>query len=695
MLKRRLLQRHWEFVVPEAEWVNLEYYSLKANEFVNIGNQNPNSLYIDTPTDNGIERTWGWIQVLFTSDTNNAAINGKTIITNNDKTFSILETKLLVDSSQVTYDTKSTPPGPLLLLSQTTAVSGALNNNAAWWYTSSYGTGKAGNKYRWNANTQPFDFINKTAIVGSINGNSVNAKIKEIRYRSFLNPSTAGEVIVLKPYYNPNNNCVYFCTDDMTVIKPVITYYEWCESLGDMYFRTDPFNITTEKYQLMASFYYPESTNNTTPVQFSHLKTQMMKDSSNTTFTVVRKVSSSTEWLHTATINNSGSLGTNILLNIRNVTTGTGAVYYKQFNGLTAPQNNFPFSTFNDVKNTTSGYSQISGTSRTAGSYDNRVYLTVNWTPAGTRFYGLKLWTGTNAASTTSLTNLEYVLFPAKKENLYGVYNPLTDTLYENKDNYGEFVGPLKFSDGSFSYPADYSQHTSQVTEGNGTVVTTTIVYDDNGHPVSEAIVREDTNGNVSTQQIGYDENGVPQVTGYLIDTSTNTQGGMDSENNGIDTGFVPFDGLAKSWEMNIKAYFKQTEQPTYPGTSINYSAAPCTLVNLMLEDQPWPGVVFRYQWDVSSENRLRLISDGNGAHHTVIPQPADNIINIRVTYSNKTITITNKWTDTIIESYAYDFDNFNMGSTTVRVFASFDPSTNSEFRRGVGTIYEFSILQI
>ena len=37
MLKRRLLQRHWEFVVPEAEWVNLEYYSLKANEFVNIG----------------------------------------------------------------------------------------------------------------------------------------------------------------------------------------------------------------------------------------------------------------------------------------------------------------------------------------------------------------------------------------------------------------------------------------------------------------------------------------------------------------------------------------------------------------------------------------------------------------------------------------------------------------------------------
>lgn len=693
MLKRRLLQRHWKFVVPEAEWVKLDYYALKANEFVNIGNQNPNNLYIDATEDGDTERIYGWIRIKYTSDTTSSDINGKTIITNNDKTFSIVGTKLLVDSTQYSNDTKSTQPSTFMM-SQNTLVSGTLDNNAIWWHTSDYGTGKSANKYRYNANSQPHDFINKTTIVGSINGNSVNVKLTEIAYRSFID-GNVGTLILLYPYYNPNNNCVYFCTDDMTVIKPVITYYEWCESLGDMYFRTDPFNITTEKYQLMASFYYPEATNNSTPVQFSHLTTQMMKDSSDTKLTVVRKVSSSTEWVHTGAINNWGSLGTNILLNIRNVSTATGGVYYKWVERLTAPQNNFPFSTFNDVKNTTSEYSQISGTSRTAGSYDNRVYLTDNLAPAGTRFYGLKLWTGSNAASSTTLTNLEYVLFPAKKENLYGVYNPLTDTLYENKDSSGTFLGPLKFSDGSFSYPANYHQNTSQVTEGNGTVVTTTIVYDNNGHPVSETIIREDTNGNVSTQQIGYDENGDPQVTGYLIDTSTNTGGGMDSENNGIDTGFVPFDGLAKSWEMNIKAYFKQTEQPTYPGTSVNYNTAPCTLVNLMLEDQPWPGIVLRYQWDVSSENRLRLISDGNGAHHTVITQPSDNIINLRVTYSNKTITITNKWTDTIIESYAYDFDNFNMGNTTVRVFASFDPSTNQEFRRGVGTIYEFSILQI
>lgn len=272
-------------------------------------------------------------------------------------------------------------------------------------------------------------------------------------------------------------------------------------------------------------------------------------------------------------------------------------------------------------------------------------------------------------------------------ENEDGTTTTTTTTVVDNGDGSSTSTSESTTYDENGNVAGSSSNETTNNADGSSESVTTN--YDANGNETGHETQNTDTSNNVSTQVVEKDENGNDVVTEYTIDTSGNESGeGMSNEGDGgVDTQFIPFDG-STSWQLDITAYFKYSEQ-TFVSSEGNHA----TLVNLMKEVSPWPGMVIRYEQSVGRS--LRIIVDGSGARSVSVTEPDDSIYSLRITYQNKTVTVYNKNTESQVGSFSYDLDTFNMSDTTVRLFASYNPDTSSEWRYGTGRILDFSIKKL
>lgn len=98
---------------------------------------------------------------------------------------------------------------------------------------------------------------------------------------------------------------------------------------------------------------------------------------------------------------------------------------------------------------------------------------------------------------------------------------------------------------------------TTTTTNSDGSSNSTTVNYDEDGNETGHSSTTTDTSGNSQTQQVTKDENGNDVVTGFIIDTSGNENGGM-TLNDGVDTGIIAFDG--NPFTIHLKAKFDWSE---------------------------------------------------------------------------------------------------------------------------------------
>lgn len=130
----------------------------------------------------------------------------------------------------------------------------------------------------------------------------------------------------------------------------------------------------------------------------------------------------------------------------------------------------------------------------------------------------------------------------------------------------------------------------------DGSSASTTTNYNAEGDPTSGSNNTTDVQGNSNTQEVTYDENGDVTVTAYTIDTTANeSDSGEQFSGNGVNTEFVPFDGV-NGFEMHIRFYADSADQPRPPmvedteDTNWHY--------NILLAKNPvspWPGFQIRF----------------------------------------------------------------------------------------------------
>lgn len=282
--------------------------------------------------------------------------------------------------------------------------------------------------------------------------------------------------------------------------------------------------------------------------------------------------------------------------------------------------------------------------------------------------------------------------------NTSGLLTILSGANKSNVTIKADYLGLSKTATINVTYKSGTSTETVIIDNGDGTTTEKTITENSDGSSSTSSIIRDedgntiakennevDTKGNSSTQGISVDSEGNEVVTLYTIDTSKNTGGGLDIEDDSVDTGLIPFDG-SSGWEMYIYAKFPWSE---------NSGRTYATLVNLMLETSPYPGIVIRYE--SGSKRQLLIIADGKGQKITRMSEPSDSLYKIRMRYQNKTVYVYNEISGSsdLPESYSYDFDSFDMSSLTARIGSSYDPSTKSAYRFGNCEVYDFTLTKI
>lgn len=270
--------------------------------------------------------------------------------------------------------------------------------------------------------------------------------------------------------------------------------------------------------------------------------------------------------------------------------------------------------------------------------------------------------------------------------NQDGSSSQTTTTTTDNGDGSSTSSSTTTNYDENGNTTGSSSNETTNNADGSSSSLTTN--YDENGDETGHESNTVDTSGNSTTQSVEKDENGNDVVTGYNIDTTNNENGGKDI-NGSEDTGYVPFSSTSNGFEINIHAYFNKSEQTDSSG---NY-----TLLNLMYEVSPWPGICIRYE---RSQSSLLIITAGNGlSNYQYVTEPSDHIYNLRITYNKTTdiVTYYNKLTNTTIATVAVNgsWEDVDFGNLTARIGSSWNPSTNQPYRYGVCTIYEFSISNI
>ena len=136
---------------------------------------------------------------------------------------------------------------------------------------------------------------------------------------------------------------------------------------------------------------------------------------------------------------------------------------------------------------------------------------------------------------TTTTTNNETGQV-TEQSNYYDENGELTNTHIEktNTDNSHQSTDIVYGDDGSSEL------HSTQ--------------YDSNDNPTEGTNQWVDPLGNQNTQTLEYDSNGDPEVVGYNIDTSGNTNGTGETLEESINTGFIAFDG--KSFEITADFEF-------------------------------------------------------------------------------------------------------------------------------------------
>lgn len=195
----------------------LDYYQLKSNEYVNVGIINPNS---ETFKDGSSSTIYGWIGINFENDVTLADVSGQVLITNKYELGVCSENYfLLVDGvvdSSGSKTTASASSVPYLQIIEAYKSSGNYNNGIWWWSSGLSNTQKI---YYITRGNQPWDFVNYPVIFGSLNGNSVTAKIDRLRVTIAKNSSQFN--IILYPYLNAITNEVVFATDDWEYSYPI------------------------------------------------------------------------------------------------------------------------------------------------------------------------------------------------------------------------------------------------------------------------------------------------------------------------------------------------------------------------------------------------------------------------------------------------------------------------------------------
>ena len=131
---------------------------------------------------------------------------------------------------------------------------------------------------------------------------------------------------------------------------------------------------------------------------------------------------------------------------------------------------------------------------------------------------------------------------------------------------------------------------------------TTTITYDENGNPAEATNEITDSSGNTTTQEITY-VNGEEVVTGYSIDTSNNSNGGLSVPSEGIDTGVLAFDG--NDFEVTLKATF----------SFANCTATICPIINVTKKNTSVNGVLIY-------EDRIATSGYGHNSSGTNVNPP-------------------------------------------------------------------------
>lgn len=146
-----------------------------------------------------------------------------------------------------------------------------------------------------------------------------------------------------------------------------------------------------------------------------------------------------------------------------------------------------------------------------------------------------------------------------------GNTNTTTTTTTENSDGSSTTTSNtvITNSDGDTIGTAESNINTNS----DGSFTGTTTNYDAEGNPTTGSNVTGDTSGNVNTQQLEYDESGQSIVSGYVIDTSNNPNGG-EVISGGLDTGFIAFDG--RPFTIHVKCNINTAEQSTNTNTLLS-----------------------------------------------------------------------------------------------------------------------------
>lgn len=447
MRQRMLMKYH------KLDWIKLDQYTFHTYDFVNLGILVPANTstyhawvrvnydatnHLNTGTANAADMqvTIGGDKIKFYStsilDINGASYNASTTTTNND---CIGKIYIEIHQSNTLSNCK---------INWTTRTATGANDN----YLYTYNESTVG--IHWNMVDQP-------VVIGTPTGETLQGPVISIEY------NTGGSTITLYPYTNVKDGYTYFCNEDMTVVLPTVKQLDWVETVGtdNCKYVTDFTWPETLYWQVLCSFYYPScpSWGFIYSSKFNAVAWNKDTGDGKPRAYGIRRLNSSdtTRIIEHQNLGTSLTTGTNIVSNTHTKASQGYGTYYKGAYGLSAPSDSYKIGTmFARVQYRNWGAS--ANWTRFASNYNESAdfgttTLTIftGWVgeahaPAGTRFYGLLIYTSTNSSSTPSATDyvkLGFTLIPCRVIDEYGLYDIKSGTLYHHEGG-----GNVLFSDG-------------------------------------------------------------------------------------------------------------------------------------------------------------------------------------------------------------------------------------------------------
>lgn len=278
-----------------------------------------------------------------------------------------------------------------------------------------------------------------------------------------------------------------------------------------------------------------------------------------------------------------------------------------------------------------------------------------------------------------------------------GNISTATTTTTENGDGSTTTTTSTTVNDASGNVVGSSTNETTQNSDGSST--SSTVNYDADGDKTGEVNENTDTDGNVSTQTITTDSDGNDIVTAYTVDTSANPDGEKVYNGDGEDTEFIPFDGT-NGLVLHIRFKGSIADQPNPPIVNDpTDSSRLYTIVNLMEEAKPWPGIVLRFSSRSSNLVTTIVYYNTSGRSTTKtqeIRKTADDIYDLTITYdpslSSNNISIFDNINSTTVWSVTGTIGTHNISTT---IGYSYYPAGGYNYRYSKMDLYEFSIEKI